>query len=196
MSLPGSVRSHAGLLAMPPRASLFYVRALRLAHRTGDAWTLRSATRPTSVARVLRAARGRRRVVEVGTGPGWTTAALALADAERRVVSFDPLVRPERERYLGLLDAASRSRIELVEAPGESGLGGRPPDVDFVFLDGSHGRDDTMRAFEAWSIVASPGAAIAFHDFRNPEYPGVEQAVAALGLDGRTVGDLFLWEKP
>ena len=44
------------------------------------------------------------RVVEIGTGTAWTTIALALDDGRRSIVSFDPVVRPERDRFLGRAD--------------------------------------------------------------------------------------------
>jgi predicted O-methyltransferase YrrM len=193
-SLSGAVRRNRALLRLPPRVALFYSRARRLAMRTGDQWSLDSATKPESLAFLLHLAKGRRRTVEIGTGTAWTTIALALADGERRVLSFDPVVRPERDRHLALA-AAARPRIELVEAPGEHGLGDRPGPVDLVFVDGSHERELTIATFEAWREVLAPGGAIAFHDFGNPEYPGVTEAIRELALEGEVHRDLFVWSR-
>ena len=184
------------LLRLPPRVALFYSRARRTAARTGDDWSLRSATPPRSLARLLRLAKGRRRVVEVGTGTAWTTAALALADRERHVLSFDPKAWPQRERYLRLAGAGATSRIELVEGGGEVGPGTRPWPVDMLFVDGSHERELTVRTFEAWRTALAPGAVVAFHDADNPDYPGVGEAIAELGLDGEVEGDVFVWRAP
>jgi predicted O-methyltransferase YrrM len=169
----------------------FYFRARRAAAREGDEWSLGSATKPESLALLLRLARGRRAVVEIGTGTAWTTAALALADGERRVISYDPIVRPERERYLDL--SGVRDRIELREAGGEAGpvAGDNPP--DFVFVDGSHEKDLTIETFRAWSPALAPGGTIAFHDYGNELYPGVTEAIEELALDGSAERDVFVW---
>lgn len=189
------VRRNRVLLALPPRVALFYSRARRLAARTGDEWSLGSATKPESLGRLLAVAHGRRRVVEIGTGTAWTTIALALADRDRRVLSFDPIVRPERERYLDLAGRA-RARVDIVDGPGEAGLGNRPGPVDLVFVDGSHERERTIETFRVWSETVEPGGAIAFHDYGNDEYPGVTEAIRELGLEGRVERDLFVWRRP
>jgi predicted O-methyltransferase YrrM len=191
-----TLRRNAVLLRLPPRVALFYSRARRSAARNGDDWSLQSATGPESLARLLRLARGRRRVVEIGTGTAWTTAALALADRERRVLSFDPKVWPERERYLRLAGPDAAARIELVAGGGEAGPGGREFTPDMLFVDGSHERELTIRTVESWRPALAPGALVAFHDWENPKYPGVSEAIRALGLDGEAVGDVFVWRVP
>jgi predicted O-methyltransferase YrrM len=175
---------------------LFYSRARRTAARTGDEWSLRSATGPESLALLLRLARGRRSVIEIGTGTAWTTVALALADRGRRVLSFDPKVWPERQRYLDLARDDAIARIELVAAGGEDGPGERTLRADMLFVDGSHERDLTVRTFESWRPALAPGAIVAFHDYDNPRYPGVTEAIRALGLEGEAVGDVFVWRRP
>ena len=187
------LRRNVVLLRLPPRVAIFYSRARRAAASSGDTWSLDSATGPRSLAVLLRAARGRRRVVEIGTGTAWTTAALALADHKRRVLSFDPTVWPERDRYLRLAGPEAVSRIELVTGGGEDGPGERGWRPDMLFVDGSHDRDLTIRTFESWRGVLAPGAIVAFHDYGNPAYPGVNEAIAALGLEGKALGDVFLW---
>jgi predicted O-methyltransferase YrrM len=188
-----TLRRNALLLRLPPRVALFYSRARRAAARTGDEWSLHSATGPLSLALILRLARGRRHVVEIGTGTAWTTAALALADRERRVLSFDPKVWPQRERYLRLAGPAVTARIELVAGGGEDGPGERGWRPDMLFVDGSHERDLTIRTFESWRPALAPGAIVAFHDYENPAYPGVTEAIRALGLRGEVAGDVFVW---
>ena len=183
------------LRLLPPRVAWFYFRARRSAARSGDEWSLKSATKPESLALLLRLAEGRRAVVEIGTGTAWTTAALALADPRRTVVSYDPVVRPERDGYLALAGAGASARIELIEAGGEAGPPPEGPAPDFVFVDGSHERELTIRTFEAWREALAPGGAIAFHDYGNELYPGVSQAIAELGLEGRVERDVFVWER-
>jgi predicted O-methyltransferase YrrM len=191
-----TVRRNAVLLRLPPRVARFYSRARRTAARTGDEWSLQSATGPEALALLLRLARGRRRVVEIGTGTAWTTAALALADRRRRVLSFDPRVWPERDRYLELAGPGARSRIELVAGGGEDGPGDRSFRPDMLFVDGSHERDLTIRTFESWRPALAPGAIVAFHDHENPAYPGVTEAIRALGLEGESAGGVFVWRAP
>ena len=169
----------------------FYFRARRTAARTGDDWSLESATKPESLALLLRLARGRRAVVEIGTGTAWTAAALALAHRERRVISYDPIARPERERYIDL--AGVRDRIELREAGGEAGPAGGDAAADFVFVDGSHEKTLTIETFRAWRGALAPGGTIAFHDYGNELYPGVTEAMVALGLEGTVERDVFVW---
>ena len=65
---------------------------------SGDAFALQAASRPSDVRALLRLARGRRTVVELGTATGWTTASLVAADKARTVTSYDPVVQhPGRE---------------------------------------------------------------------------------------------------
>ncbi len=132
-------RYYGRTLRLPPRVARFYVRARRRAARAGDEFSLGGALPPRSLRHLLAAAGGARDVVEIGTGTGWGAIALALAVPERGVISYDPLARPERERYLALAGEA-RGRIELREAPGEAGP--RPGDAapELVFVDGSHER--------------------------------------------------------
>lgn len=192
MGVSATVARNARLLRLPPRVALFYSRARRRAARDGDDWSLASATGPESLACLLALARGRSRVVEIGTGTAWTTAALALASRRRRVASFDPIVRPERSRYLALAGSAAQ-RIELFARPGEDGPGDSGLTPDFVFIDGSHERERTIATFEAWRRAAAPGAVFAFHDFANDAYPGVTDAIEALELAGDVVRDIFVW---
>ena len=102
------VREASVLPRLPAPVAAFYVRSWIAATRSGDRFTLDSATRPSDVAVLIDVARGQRQVVELGTGTAWTTIALALADHRRTVVSCDPVVRAERERYLRLAGRQAR----------------------------------------------------------------------------------------
>src|SRR5580658_9989805 len=93
----------AELRFLPPRVALFQWRAWRLASRAGDGFSPVSRTDPRKLAALLSAARGRRRVVELGTGTAWTAISLVLAEEKRVVLSYDPIERPEREWYLRLV---------------------------------------------------------------------------------------------
>ena len=179
--------------ALPPRAALFQTRAMLRAARLKDDWALQSSTRPADVAELLRLARGRTTAVELGTATGWTSGALLLAEPQRRLTSFDPVVREHREAYLGLLPRSARERLELVAAPGQEARG---VGVDLLFVDSSHDRDATIAEFRAWEPRLAPRALVVLHDYANPAYPGVAEAVAELGLSGREHAGLWLWEAP
>jgi predicted O-methyltransferase YrrM len=191
MPLRRELRYLINLRVLPWRVALFDWRAHRLASRIGDEFSLVSATRPADLAVLLTLARGRRRVVELGTGTGWTALALALQDPRRRVITYDPIYRPERERYLELVDRQVRERITFVEAPGSSGpIGGHP--IDLLYVDSAHGRRETVEELGAWQPALAPDALVVLDDFTHPEFPGVREAVHELGLSGQQRGTLFV----
>jgi hypothetical protein len=130
--------------------------------------------------------------VELGTGTAWTAIALALADPEREVMSFDVGAFPEREEYLSLVDAATRRRINLVVAPGSTGPDLCPRPVELLYIDSSHEREQTIAEVRAWKSVLAPGAPIVFDDYVNEEWPGVREAIEELGLPGEQRGTLFV----
>ena len=129
----------ARLSTLPPRVAWFQWRARRLASRTGDAFSLTSATRPADLRELLGLAKGRRQVVELGTATGWTAISLALAEPLRDVVTYDPFERDEPERYLRLVGPETRRRVRLMIASGSSGPRDRSP-VDLLYVDSSHDR--------------------------------------------------------
>ena len=177
--------------ALPPRAALFQARAMLRAVRLKDDWALQSSTRPAEVAELLRLARGRTRAIELGTATGWTSGALLLAEPKRRLTSFDPVVREHREEYLTLLPRSARERLELVPAPGHEARG---ESIDLLFVDSSHDRDATVAEVRAWQPRLAPEALVVLHDYGNPAYPGVAQAVTELELPGREHAGMWLWE--
>ena len=178
----------AAFARLPPRVALVYLRFAVLALRRGDRWSLAVAARPRELATIVRLARGRRTIVEIGTGTGWTAAAMAVAEPAASVTTFDPFPREGRERYL----AAARGRVVALDRPGEDPPADAPADVDLLFVDGEHDRDSTMAAYRAWRDRLSPGAVVVFHDFDDPAYPGVRAAVEQLGLAGEARGRLFV----
>jgi predicted O-methyltransferase YrrM len=181
------------LRVLPPRIALFQWRAMRLARRIGDDFSVISATRPKNLRVLLRAARGRRQTVELGTGTGWTSISLLLADKHRELVSYDPCERPEREQYLRLAGGAVRRRLQFITAPGEQGPR-EDRTVDLLYIDSSHERAPTVAEVQAWRPTLAPGALIVFDDYDHPDYPGVREAVAELGLEGESRAHLFVAE--
>jgi predicted O-methyltransferase YrrM len=130
-------------------------------------------------------------VVELGTGTGWTALSLALADAKREVVTYDPTDRPSRERYMALVGTRVRRRITYVKGPGAEG----PRDdqsVDLLYIDSTHDCQATIDEVNVWRPALQPGALIVFKDYDHPEFPGVREAVRQADLDGRQCGTLFV----
>ena len=177
--------------ALPLRVALFQWRARRLAKGAGHAWGLEAAASRSDLAALLRLARGRREAVELGTGPAWTAIALALADSERRVTSYDPVVHDHRDEYLGLVPVAVRERIRFVAAEGAAGATGHAGGVELLFVDSTHERAATVDELRAWEPCLAPGAVVVLHDYGHPDFPGVAEAVGELGLEGEATGGIF-----
>jgi hypothetical protein len=182
------------LVGLPRRVAWFQWRAWRLAHRIGDEFALVSGTRPRNLAILLQVAQGRRRTVELGTGSAWTTISLVLADPGRLVSTYDPVERPQRERYLGLVDRAVCDRVTFVTAEGRTGPRAPGEQVDLLYIDSSHDANDTIREVRAWQPALRPGALVVFDDYAHAEFPGVRDAVGDLQLSGEERGGLFVHE--
>jgi predicted O-methyltransferase YrrM len=180
------------LRVLPARVAWFDLRARALARRIGDGFSLASATRAADVATLLELANGRRHVVELGTGSGWTSIALAIADPARTVVTYDVQDRAERDRYLSLAGGNVRHRIAFINAPGATGPRAGAQKVELLYIDSSHDRQETIDELNAWSAVLIPGAPVVFDDYTHPDYPGVHEAIAELGLTGEARGTLFV----
>lgn len=179
------------LRRLPPRVAWFLWRARLLARRSADPFSLVSATRPADLALLLRLARDRRRVVELGTGTAWTAIAFALADSRREVISYDPIARSERDRYMKLVSSEAQARIQLISEPGSMGPASDEA-IDLLYVDSSHSRQGTIEEMRAWRPVLRAGALVVFDDYTHSDYPGVREAVADLGLRGDQRGTLFV----
>jgi predicted O-methyltransferase YrrM len=182
------------LRGLPLPVARFVWRAHHVARRSGDRFSLVSATRPEDLARLLELAAGRRAVVELGTGTAWTAIALALADPARKLVTYDPCERPERVRYLQLVPIDVRERIRLVAAPGANGRERSEQAVELLYIDSGHSRDETIAEWRAWRPALQAGSLVVFDDYSHPGFPGVREAVAELGLSGKALGTLFVHE--
>jgi predicted O-methyltransferase YrrM len=189
-------RGLLSLRVLPAPVALFMWRANRQAQRAGDRFSLLSAARPAELAALLSLARERRLVVELGTGTAWSAIALALDDRGRRVISYDPCVRHEREAYLDLAGPRVRARIDLRAEPDTNGPQDGDEPVQMLFVDSLHEREAVTAAFRAWRDALAPGAVVAFHDYGHPDYPGVREAIIDLGLSGEESGGLFVWRAP
>jgi predicted O-methyltransferase YrrM len=178
------------LRPLPRSVAAFQWRARRLALRTNDD-ALVSSTRPRKLATLLEVSNRRERVVELGTAAGWTAICLALDDPTRRIVTYDVGRHPMLDRYLALVSPEVRARIEFVCAPGDEGPRGDDA-VDLLYIDTAHEKASTVSELDAWRPVLRPGAVVVFDDVTHPEYPGVRDAIAELGLQGDVRDGLFV----
>ena len=192
-AIRSELRLAISLRVLPGRVARFIWRAHRRARRQGDRFSLDSAARPPELAELLALARGREAVVELGTGTAWSTIALALDDPARRVISYDPCVRPEREGYLEIAGPSARNRVELRPQPDSDGPREGDPPVQLLFIDSEHEREPVLAAFGAWHAALAADATVVFHDYDHPAYPGVREAILELGLSGRVSNGLFVW---
>jgi predicted O-methyltransferase YrrM len=171
----------------------FYRRADALARKLDDHFSLDSATRPAEMATLLRLATGRAAVVELGTATAWTSVALALADDQRRVISYDPVVHAHRDRYVALGGPGVAGRLQLRATSEAEGPRQGDPPAEMVFVDSTHDRDSVLRAVTVWRPALAVGAVVAFHDYDHPDFPGVRAAIHELRLPGQVRGGLFVW---
>lgn len=179
------------LRSLPWRVAIFQWRAWRLAGRLGDEFGRVSATRPWKLATLLNLAVDAQFVVELGTAHAWTAISLALAREDREVVSYDPVERDERSRYLQLVPEQVRRRVTFVCQRGDSGPGTDRP-VDFLYIDTLHQRAETIQELQAWRQVLRDGAWVIIDDYDHPEYPGVREAISELRLGGEIRDNLFV----
>jgi len=68
--------------------------------------------------------------------------------------------------------------------------------LDFVFIDASHEYKDVKDDIIAWLPKVKFGGIIAGHDYLNPDFPGVAQAVHELLSNIKTQETCWVYEKP
>ena len=178
---------------LPPSVVLFRLRAIAVARQAGDPvrhWSL-SFWR---LSRLLALARGRERIVELGTLSGWTAYSLALANPRARVKTYDYTTWPGRERYRPLVPASALERVELVQRRGQEGPE-KPTSCDFLLIDADHWHPAVREMFEAWYGSVVPGGLVVFDDVA-PEFPDIARTISDLGLSGDRLGRLFVHTKP
>jgi predicted O-methyltransferase YrrM len=178
---------------LPPGVLLFRLRAIALALRTRDI-NRRAPLSFWRLSRLLALARGRDRIVELGTAAGWTAYSLALSNPRARVKTYDREARAGRDRYRRLVPAAALERVDLILRRGEDGPES-PTSCDLLLIDADHWHPAVREMFDAWYGSVVPGGLVVFDDVA-PEFPDVAQTIADLGLSGERLGRLFVHVKP
>lgn len=122
-------------------------------------------------------------VLEVGSYCGRSTVCLArAARAVTAVDTFDgrgtgmpgdteAVFRRNLAKY-GVAD-----RVTVNRGPAERILPDLPAVFDLCFIDGAHDRESVARDAELARGVLRPGGLLAFHDYRDPDKPGVTETV-------------------
>ena len=133
-------------------------------------------------------------VLELGTSLGLTTAYLAAADSRHRVVTFEgcPNVAAVARETLAALQL---SNVEVVEgnldhtlAPALAALGAP---VDFVFFDGNHRCEPTLRYFELCRAHRTDESVFVFDDIHWSEEMERAWETIKAHPDVRLTVDLF-----
>src|SRR6185369_5527342 len=146
---------------------------------------LESAHTQTSEAErgaLVRHAKGRKRLVEIGVYEGFTTAILAQAMAPDGVLhAIDPFLSGRLGICWGkwvarreVAKAKPSGRVEFVEKFSHQAAPVLKGDFDFVFIDGDHSLEGIQRDWADWSPRITPAGIMALHDTRVPAHnPGV-----------------------
>jgi predicted O-methyltransferase YrrM len=146
------------------------------------------------LSRLLAVARGRDRIVELGTAAAWTAYSIALANPRARVKTYDRELRAGRDRYRRLLPDSALERVELILRRGEEGPES-PTSCDLLLIDADHRHPAVREMFDAWYGSVVPGGLVVFDDCA-PDYPDVVRTIADLGLSGELLGRLFVHVNP
>lgn len=127
-----------------------------------------------------------KRVLEIGSYCGLSTVCMArTAQSVTAVDYFDgrgtpspcdtlPEFKANIERY-GVAD-----KVTICHADASIPL----PEYDFAFIDAAHDYESVANDIRRCMEVLKPGSLIAFHDYKHPSHPGIEEAVDELLLDG------------
>ena len=125
-------------------------------------------------------------LVEIGSYKGRSTCCLALGcgASKKKVFAIDTFdggpnlpkanSLPDFEANLARLGVAGSVESIVALSTEAARTWGKP--IDFLFVDGSHLIDDVLADFAGFFPYVVPGGIVAFHDVRNPTWPGVGEA--------------------
>ena len=181
-ALPSEVRRRIGDRSGPPPRfgpSLRFRRDWRLIDGMAG-WLTRgeAAALHTAAARIPAS----QAVVEIGSGHGRSTTALALGRRRRRpVYAVDPRTgglstakgdRPiDSERHLRrtIRELRLDNVVPVVERGVVAARHYSGPPVGLLFIDGWHSTEAVIEDFVSWAPHLAPGATVMFHDRTMPE---------------------------
>lgn len=161
-----ALRAWVGRYGLKSLAWSFYGTADALSAHVNDPATLPLL----ALLHYLIRANGCVRILETGTARGVSTACLASAVAHRaqgRVVTFDPVVYPEREQLWAALPTSMRACIEVRQLDSLRGLahalelGER---YDAALLDSLHTADHVWAEFQLATRLVCANGLILIHD--------------------------------
>lgn len=127
-----------------------------------------------------------KRVLEIGSYCGLSTVCMARsAEHVTAVDYFDGRCTPNPQDTL----TAFRNNIERYGVAGKvSVCHPHEPytlqEYDFAFVDGAHDYESVKADIEKVRAALAPGGLIAFHDYKTPCHPGIEEAVGELIAEG------------
>ncbi len=121
-----------------------------------------------------------RRILEIGTGRGTTTAILALNHPNATIVTYD--INPAAHENLRKSPLASRIDMRLIDIHQDLERLRAEPPFDFIFVDGEHLESSVRRDSELAFSLLAPKGMIVWHDYSNSGwllgYNGVAEALA------------------
>ena len=120
-------------------------------------------------------------VVNIGAAAGVSTLSILEARPDALISSCE--IDPGAGE-LWSVDKAGLNKDHVIRL-GESAAAGISFEhmADFIFVDGGHETAQVLSDIAAWLPHLKHGAVMAFHDYHNPNLPGVGEAV-----DGAMVG--------
>jgi predicted O-methyltransferase YrrM len=134
-----------------------------------------------------------KKIFEIGTFNGRTTINMALNQPkDGEVVTLDlptnetklPLAETEEKYILGK-DGRRQTHAQIKQIYGDSAdydFTDYIDRVDFMFVDGSHSYEYTTNDSKVAYNLVRRGGYILFHDYGNPSWPGVTEALNELYL--------------
>ncbi len=117
-------------------------------------------------------------IVNIGAAAGVST--LAMLEARPDALIYSCEIDPGAGELYSIEQAGLD--VSRVIRLGESSAAGDAftERADLIFVDGGHDVDQVLRDIVAWMPYLKPQGVIAFHDYHNPNLPGVREAVDRL----------------
>lgn len=141
-------------------------------------------------------------IVEIGSYMGKSTCYLASGSNGAMVYAIDlwdlgnykeRYKKPETFRAFTkqIADMGLTQKITVIKGNSIEVAGAWNKPIGLLFIDANHEFEFVKADYEAWHKFVVPGGYIAFHDYKNPDYPSV------VGV-GRFIDDVikysFLWD--